>query len=209
MSDDTVGPDPQRLAVVERGRDRLELLPPGLHGLQGALEHDLERRQPLVAVVLGLVAQPPGLLAGVVEDALGDLVGLADDLGPLHHALGLGPHVVEKHVGLALARGQELVALAQQPPRLAQLVGEPVERALQELEQLLRGRRGPTPTGAWSAPWTRRRWPAGGKPSASSPGAGGFVLERVVVEGVVAHAPNFFSSRTATAFGTKAETSPP
>ena len=35
------------------------------------------------------------------------------------------------------------------------------------------------------------------------------VLRQVVVEGVVAHGPNFFSSRTATAFGTKAETSPP
>ncbi len=40
-------------------------------------------------------------------------------------------------------------------------------------------------------------------------GSGRLVLERVVVEGVVAHAPNFFSSRTATALGTNAETSPP
>ena len=35
------------------------------------------------------------------------------------------------------------------------------------------------------------------------------VLEQVVVEGFVGHAPNLFSSRTATALGTNAETSPP
>ena len=193
----------------ERRRHGLELLAPGLHRLQGALEHDLERRQALVAVVLGLVAQPSGLLAGVVEDALGHLVGLADDLGALHHALGLGPHVLEELVGLALARGEELVALAQQPPGPAQLVGEPVEGALQEVEQRPGGRRAPTPTAAWCAPWTRRRWPAADNPRRRRRATGASSSSGSSSKASSLTLSNFFSSRTATALGTKAETSPP
>jgi hypothetical protein len=49
------------------------------------------------------VAELASLFPGVVEDPLGHLVGLAHDLGALHHALGLGPYVVEEHVRLALA----------------------------------------------------------------------------------------------------------
>ena len=49
------------------------------------------------------MAQSASLFSCVFEDALGDLVGLADYLGPLDHPFGLCPHIVEKLVGLALA----------------------------------------------------------------------------------------------------------
>ena len=57
--------------AVDRERGHLELLAAGLHRLHGALEHDLEAGQLLVAEVLGLVAQAAGLGLGVVDDLLG------------------------------------------------------------------------------------------------------------------------------------------
>src|ERR1035438_7511793 len=48
---------------------------------------DLEAGELLVGVVLGLVAQSAGLIIGVVQDALRHVVGLAHDLGPLHHQI--------------------------------------------------------------------------------------------------------------------------
>ena len=133
--------------------------------LDGAVEHDLEGGQLLVAEILGLVAEPAGLFAGVVEDPLGHVVGLADDLGPLHHALGLGPYLFQEDVGLPLARGQELVAFAQQPAGLAQFVGKAGRGRPGAARAARPGPPAPTPRAAWSAPWTRRR-----RPAADSPG---------------------------------------
>ena len=104
--------------------------PAGLDGAGQAVQHDLHAGQLLVAEVLGLVAHGAGLVVGVVEDALGHRVGLADDLGALHHALGLGPHLLHQRVGLPVRLGQELLALTQEPAGLAELVGQAVEGRL-------------------------------------------------------------------------------
>ena len=114
-----------------------QLGPAGLHGPGEPVEHDLHAGQLLVAEVLGLVPHGAGLVVGVVEDALGHRVGLADDLGALHHALGLGPHLLHQRLGLPGALGQELLALAQEPAGLAQLVGQAVEGGAQEAGHLL------------------------------------------------------------------------
>ena len=72
------------LILVEEGRlglvaarflggevdDDLESLTALLHCLHRAFEHHLERRQPLVDVVLGLVPQRPGRRLGVVDEGL-------------------------------------------------------------------------------------------------------------------------------------------
>ena len=120
---------------IGNGRD-LQLLTTGLHGLHGAVEHDLEAGQLLIGVVLGLVAHAPGFLVGVVEDALGHVVGLPHDLGALDHPFCLDPHLLQQGVGLTALLGQELVPLLQEPTRLAQLVGHTVEGRLQQLGQL-------------------------------------------------------------------------
>ena len=85
-------------------------LPAGRHGLDGAVQDHLEGGQLLVAVVLRLQPQPAGLVArrsSTMPPGRG--LGLADDLGPLHHALGLEPGRLQDVVALALHLGQELV----------------------------------------------------------------------------------------------------
>ena len=77
----------ERVDVLERRPPRprprawssvdLEPLAALLHGLHRPVEHDLERGELLVDVVLGLVPQPPGLGLGVVDGLLGDPAGLA------------------------------------------------------------------------------------------------------------------------------------
>src|SRR5687767_15166179 len=71
-------------------RRDLELVAARLHGLQRAVEHDLEGAELLVAVVLGLVAQATGLVLGLLDGAAGRLLRGPHDLGALQHALG--PH---------------------------------------------------------------------------------------------------------------------
>ena len=122
-----------------RSDDDLEPLPALLDGLHRPVEHDLERRQLLVDVVLGLVLDRPGLGLGVVDHLLGPAPGLPDDLGPLHHPLGLGPAGVDDVLGLAAGLGEELLALLQEPAGLAQLLGQTGDRVV---DQQRAGRRG-------------------------------------------------------------------
>src|SRR3546814_1959040 len=70
--------------VVGGERD-LELRPARAHHLHGALEHDLEAGQLLVAEVLDLVAHLGGLLDRCVEDLLGPRLAGLDDLCALDH----------------------------------------------------------------------------------------------------------------------------
>ena len=95
-SDPPSAPTRERLAVVGRRGSR-----PGASRARPArsscaFEHDLERGQALVAVVLGFMAQAAGLLVGVVEDALGDLLGLAHDLGALRPSARPAPGRLQK-----------------------------------------------------------------------------------------------------------------
>src|SRR5438270_1464824 len=76
----------QRRVLGSRERGDAQLVAAGLHGLGRALEDDLEGRQLLVAVVLGLVLEPVGNVARVLHGVSGDQLGLADDLGALDHA---------------------------------------------------------------------------------------------------------------------------
>src|SRR5690348_13773126 len=70
----------QRRLLGGRERRHAQLLPARLHGLHRALEHDLEGRQLLVAVVLGLVLEAVGGVTGVLHGVAGDELGFPDDL---------------------------------------------------------------------------------------------------------------------------------
>ena len=117
----------------------LQLRAAGGHRLQGALEHDLEAGQLLVAEVLALVAQAAGLVLGPLDDLAGPGVGGLHDLGALHHALGPGAGLLEDVVALAPHLGEELLALLQQPAGGAQLLGQAVDGLLEQLERPRRG----------------------------------------------------------------------
>ena len=105
-----------------------------------AVEHDLERGELLVDVVLGLVAELAGRRPRRRRRSrLRDAAGLADDLGALHHPLGLDPARLDDVVGLAAGLGEELLALLEQPAGVAQLLGERRERLLEQLERTPRG----------------------------------------------------------------------
>ena len=119
-------------------RRALELLAPGLHHLHGALEHDLEAGEPLVAEVLALVAQPAGLVLGRLDDVAGPLLGGLHDLGALHHALGPGAGGLEDLVALGAGpwRGTPRAPSAASGPRAAPRAAGRSPR---------RGARGPRP----------------------------------------------------------------
>ncbi len=106
-------------------------------GLRQLVEEDLEAAEALIEEVLGLVAQAAAVGLGGLEDLAGPLLGGADDLGALHHPLGLDPGGFEQLVGLARVFGDELLAFLQHPPRLAQLVRQAVQRLLEQLDDLL------------------------------------------------------------------------
>ena len=61
----------------------------------------------------------------------------AEFLTALHHAFGLGPHLLHQRLGLPGALGQELLALPQQPAGLAQLVGQAVQGGVHQRGHLL------------------------------------------------------------------------
>ena len=105
--------------------------------LHGALEHDLEAGQLLVAEVLALVVQAAGLGLGVVDDLAGPGLGRLDDLGALHHALGAGAGRVEDLVALVAHLGEVLLALLEQPAGGPELVGQPLDGLVEQLEDLL------------------------------------------------------------------------
>ena len=83
------------------------------------------------------MAHGAGILVGVIEDALGHRVGLAHDLGALHHAFGLGSHVLHQGIGFLGPFGQELLPFPQEPAGLAQLVGQAVQGGLEESHHFL------------------------------------------------------------------------
>src|SRR5581483_8371752 len=120
-----------------RQRVALQLRPAGRHGLQRPLQHDLEARELLVAVVLALQAQPARLVVSGVDGLPGAQFRGLHHLGALHHALGAGPSLVEDVVGVATGLRKEVLTLLQEPPRRAQLVGQSLDRLLEQLEHLL------------------------------------------------------------------------
>src|SRR3954471_18385485 len=63
--------EPDGAPLGRRQRRDLQLLSSRLHRLHGAVEHDLEGSELLVAVVLGLVPQPAGLVACLLDRGLG------------------------------------------------------------------------------------------------------------------------------------------
>ena len=107
----------------QRLHHRLELLPPLHHRRHRPFEHHLERGELLVDVVLGLVAEPAAVGLGVGDDLLGDPPRLAGHLGALDHALGLHPPGLDDVLGVAARLREVLLALLEQPPGVAQLLG--------------------------------------------------------------------------------------
>ena len=64
-----------------------------------------------------------GSVTCVLHSVAGDELGFPHDLGALHHALGPGARRRQDVVSLSLHLAQELLAFAQEPAGLAQLVG--------------------------------------------------------------------------------------
>src|SRR3954452_22449269 len=100
----------QRRLLGRRQGGHPQLLSTRLHGLRRAFEHDLEGGQLLVAVVLRLVLEAAGDVPGVLDGVAGHELGLPDDLGSLHHALGSRPCRGEDVVGFSLDLAEELLA---------------------------------------------------------------------------------------------------
>ena len=81
--------------------------------------------------------QPASIVLGGLDDLAGPLLGGADDLGALHHPLGLHPGGLEQFVGFAPGLVDELLALLEHPARLAHLVRQPVQRLLEQFDDLV------------------------------------------------------------------------
>ena len=114
-----------------------QALAPGADRLLQLVEQDLEAAEALVEEVLGLVAQPAGVGLGRLHHLAGPLLGGPHDLGALHHPLGPHPRRLEQLVGLAAGLGDELLALLEHPAGLAQLVGQALQRLLEQLDDLV------------------------------------------------------------------------
>jgi hypothetical protein len=108
----------------------------------------------LVAVVLALQAEAPGLGLGPLDDLAGPVLGRLHHLGALHHLLGPGPGGIGEVVAVGPHLGQVLLALLAEPAGLSQLVGEAVDGLLEQLEDLFLVDHRPRPTAAWAG---RRR----------------------------------------------------
>src|SRR4051812_36752832 len=104
-----------------------QLLPTRLDGLHRSFENDLETRQLLVGIVLGLVLHAVGLVTRFLHGVARRQPRFPHDLGPLHHALGTDTGRSEDVVGFGLDLGEELLALLEQPAGLAELVGQTVD----------------------------------------------------------------------------------
>ena len=122
----------RRAEVADR-----QLLATGGDGLRQPVEQDLEAAEALVEEVLGLEAQPARIVVGGLHDVAGTLLGRPDDLGALHHPFGLATCRFEQFVGFAAGLGDELLAFLQHPAGLAQLVGQPGEGLLEQLDDLV------------------------------------------------------------------------
>ena len=117
--------------------EHLELLTAGAHHLQGALEDDLEAGQLLVAEVLDLVLEAGGLVGGGVDDLAGAGLAGLHHLGALHHPLGAGAGLVEDVLALPLHLGEVLLALLEQPAGGPELVGQPLDGLVEQVEHLV------------------------------------------------------------------------
>ena len=78
-----------------------------------------------------------GLVGGGVDDLAGAGLARLDHLGALHHPLGAGAGLVEDVLALALHLGEVLLALLQQPPGGAQLVGQALDGLVEQVEHLV------------------------------------------------------------------------
>ena len=77
-----------------------------------------------------------GLALGVLEQLLGGAPRFPDELVLLDHPLGAHSRGLEEPMGFVLRPLDDLVALLQQPARLAQLLRERVDRVLQHRAEL-------------------------------------------------------------------------
>ena len=125
----------RRRQALARGATQLG--PAGGDDRHRALEHRLELGEALVAEVVGLVALPAGLGAGVLDDPAGLGLGGLHHLGPLHHPFGLPPGRGQDVVGLPLGAVEEVLAVLEQPARGAHLVGEALDRLVEQVERLV------------------------------------------------------------------------
>ena len=125
---------PRRVGV------HLEPLPALLHLLHRAVEHDLERGELAVDVVLGLVPDRGGLPVGVVEDRPRRCAAPRARPRSARPSARPGPRAASRSGRpRAAARSSTSLALLQQPPRLAQLLGQPVDRVLRGSRRTRRG----------------------------------------------------------------------
>src|SRR5437867_6965103 len=164
----------------------------GSQRLTASLQRDLELGQLGVHVVVGLQAQPPGLLAGLGQDPVG--FGFRS----LHH-LFAGGHaellllcLLHDPLRVAAGLGQELLTILHHPPGLLDLLGQGLPHLGHQLQDLLpvqQGRRGERHGLRFPDP-VLHLLQAGRKVHYREP-------------------PSFSASRSATTAGTSPETSPP
>ena len=105
-----------------------------MNGLRQLVEQDLEAAKALIEEVFGFVTQTARIGFGGLDDLARTLLGGANHLGALHHALGLHTRCFEHLVGFATGLRDELLTLLEHPARLAQFVGQSLERAFEHVD---------------------------------------------------------------------------
>src|SRR5680860_1109982 len=116
------------LTAVTKGRERLRG--------QRPVQYDLEVGQLGVDVVLRLQAQDARGLAGLIDDAFRLLLGHEQDLGLIDQPLLLDEGVRAHLLGHAGRLLEHLIALLDDPPGLAQLLGQMGAQVRQRLLEL-------------------------------------------------------------------------
>ena len=83
------------------------------------------------------MTQTPRIGIGGLADLSGSLFSRTHDLSALHHSLGLHAGSLEQFVGFAASLRHELLTFLDHPARLAHLLGQPVQRLFEELDDLV------------------------------------------------------------------------
>ena len=116
-----------------------QTLAAGPDRLDRAVEHDLEAGELLVDVVLGLMPHLAAFGLGVLDDPHGPVLGLADDLGPLDHPLGLDSRVADDVRRLPPGGDEQLLVVLEHPAGSPELLGQLVANRFQQVEHLVAG----------------------------------------------------------------------
>ena len=101
------------------------------------VEHVLEARELLVAVILDLELHLPGLGSSLLDDLTGPQLGRLDDLLTLDHVADMGPSLLDDLFALGAGVGQEVVTVAEEVSGSAHLCGQRLASPFEQVEEVV------------------------------------------------------------------------